>query len=214
MVQGGSTITQQLAKNLFLTPDRTMGRKIQEAMLAIWLERTYSKNQILTAYPNRVYLGAGTYGVDAAAQTYFNKPATEVNLREAAILAGLLKAPSRYSPTTNPDKAAERAGWSWLDAGCRLHHRGRHSGDALGPADAPPQAEGEGDRYFADWVADQVAGFIGKEHDDVVVHTTMDRRPQRAAERRLGGAVRARPWRRGPSRGPWWRWGRTGRVGH
>ena len=143
MVQGGSTITQQLAKNLFLTPDRTMGRKIQEAMLALWLERTYSKNQILTAYLNRVYLGAGTYGVDAAAQTYFNKPATEVNLREAAILAGLLKAPSRYSPTTNPDKAAGagRRG-AGRHAGCRLHHRGRHQGDARGPSDAPAEAGG------------------------------------------------------------------------
>ena len=143
VVQGGSTITQQLAKNLFLTPDRTMGRKIQEAMLALWLERTYSKNQILTAYLNRVYLGAGTYGVDAAAQTYFNKPATEVNLREAAILAGLLKAPSRYSPTTNPDKAAERAGvvlGAMLDAGYIT--RRRHQGDARGPSDAPAEAGG------------------------------------------------------------------------
>jgi penicillin-binding protein 1A len=190
VVQGGSTITQQLAKNLFLTPDRTLGRKIQEAMLAIWLERTYSKNQILTAYLNRVYLGAGTYGVDAAAQTYFNKPATEVNLREAAILAGLLKAPSRYSPTTNPDKAAERAGVvlsAMLDAGYITE------ADIQAMRAAPPtprrKPEGDGDRYFADWVADQVAGFIGKEHDDVVVHTTMDRRLQRAAERRLSAVL-------------------------
>ena len=88
VVQGGSTITQQLAKNLFLTPDRTMGRKVQEAMLAIWLERTFPSTRSSTAYLNRVYLGAGTYGVEAAAQTYFDKSATEVTLREAAMLAG------------------------------------------------------------------------------------------------------------------------------
>lgn len=190
VVQGGSTITQQLAKNLFLTPDRTMGRKVQEAILAIWLERTYSKNQILTAYLNRVYLGAGTYGVDAAAQTYFNKPATEVNLREAAILAGLLKAPSRYSPAANPDRAAERAGVviaAMLDAGYITQ------ADIEAMRAAPPmprrKPEGDGDRYFADWVADQIVGFIGKEHDDITVHTTMDRRLQQAAERRLEASL-------------------------
>ncbi|WP_246148583.1 transglycosylase domain-containing protein [Skermanella pratensis] len=190
VVQGGSTITQQLAKNLFLTPDRTMGRKIQEAILAIWLERTYSKNQILTAYLNRVYLGAGTYGVDAAAQTYFNKPATGINLREAAILAGLLKAPSRYSPAANPDRAAERAEVviaAMLDAGYITQ------ADIQAMRAAPPmprrKPEGDGDRYFADWVADQIVGFIGKEHDDITVHTTMDRRLQRAAERRLEASL-------------------------
>ncbi|WP_063833565.1 transglycosylase domain-containing protein [Skermanella stibiiresistens] len=190
VVQGGSTITQQLAKNLFLTPDRTMGRKVQEAILAIWLERTYSKNQILTAYLNRVYLGAGTYGVDAASQTYFNKPATQVNLREAAILAGLLKAPSRYSPTTSPERAAERADVvlsAMVDAGYITPD------DIKTMRAAPPtprrKPEGDGDRYFADWVADQVVGFIGKEHDDITVHTTMDRRLQRAAERRLAATL-------------------------
>src|SRR5918994_6303132 len=102
-VQGGSTITQQLAKNLFLTPERTLKRKIQEVLLALWLERTYSKDQILTLYLNRVYLGAGAYGVDAAARKYFGKPAQDVTLFEAAMLAGLLKAPSRYNPTTDPE---------------------------------------------------------------------------------------------------------------
>ncbi|MCA8933488.1 MAG: transglycosylase domain-containing protein, partial [Rhodospirillaceae bacterium] len=109
VVQGGSTITQQLAKNLFLSPERTLHRKIQEALLAIWLEVNYTKDEILSAYLNRVYLGAGTYGVDAAARTYFGVPATEVNLEQSAILAGLLRAPSRYSPATNPDLAQQRA---------------------------------------------------------------------------------------------------------
>src|SRR5262249_18307322 len=104
VVQGGSTITQQLAKNLFLTPDRTLARKIQESLLALWLEHKFSKNQILEIYLNRVYLGAGTYGVDAAAHRYFDKSAREVNLYEAAVIAGLLKAPSRFSPANDRER--------------------------------------------------------------------------------------------------------------
>ncbi len=91
--QGGSTISQQLAKNLFLTPKRTLRRKVQESLLALWLESHFSKTQILTLYLNRVYLGAGTYGVEAAARRYFRKAARRVTLYEAAMLAGLLRAP-------------------------------------------------------------------------------------------------------------------------
>ena len=109
LVQGGSTLTQQLAKNLFLEPERTLRRKVQEAVLALWLEATYSKNEIIELYLNRVYFGAGAYGVDAAARRYFGKSARMVSLAEAATLAALLKAPSRYAPTRNPDLAAERA---------------------------------------------------------------------------------------------------------
>src|SRR5579872_6195588 len=108
IVQGGSTITQQLAKNLFLTPDRTIARKVRETLLALWLEH-FTKNQILELYLNRVYLGAGTYGVDAAAHRYFNKSAREVSLYEAAVIAGLLKAPTRFSPAHDRDRAAQRA---------------------------------------------------------------------------------------------------------
>ena len=109
LVQGGSTITQQLAKNLFLTADRTIGRKVQEVMLALWLERRYSKDQILEMYLNRVYFGSGSYGVEAASRRYFDKSARDVTLPEAALLAGLLKAPSRLSPARNPQLAEERA---------------------------------------------------------------------------------------------------------
>ena len=109
LVQGGSTITQQLAKNLFLEPDKTIGRKIQEAILALWLETRFSKDEILEMYLNRVYFGAGAYGVDAAARRYFEKSAAAVNLGEAALLAGLLKAPSRLSPNRNPEGAQRRA---------------------------------------------------------------------------------------------------------
>src|SRR5579864_5472340 len=109
VVQGGSTITQQLAKNLFLTPERTLTRKIQEALLALWLEREFTKDQLLEIYLNRVYLGAGTYGVDAAARRYFNKSARDVTLYEAADIAGLLRAPTRFSPAGDRERSAGRA---------------------------------------------------------------------------------------------------------
>src|SRR5690606_6191331 len=107
-VQGGSTITQQLTKNLFLTPDKTLRRKVQEAVLAFRIEYKFTKDEILSAYFNRVYYGAGAYGIDAAARTYFDKPASKLTLPEGAMLAGVLKAPSRFSPTSNPKLAQER----------------------------------------------------------------------------------------------------------
>ncbi|MEM8839400.1 MAG: transglycosylase domain-containing protein, partial [Pseudomonadota bacterium] len=109
LIQGGSSITQQLAKNLFLKPERTIERKIQELILALWLEAELTKDEILQLYLNRVYFGAGAYGVDAAARTYFKKSARHVNLGEAAILAGLVKAPSRLAPNKNPEGAQARA---------------------------------------------------------------------------------------------------------
>ncbi|MFC7553690.1 transglycosylase domain-containing protein [Pseudoroseomonas wenyumeiae] len=115
VVQGGSTLTQQLAKNLFLTPERNMRRKVQEALLALWLESRFTKDQLLEIYLNRVYLGAGAYGVDAAARLYFGVPARRVTLWQAAILAGLPKAPSRYNPRAAPD-AAIRRGTDVLEA--------------------------------------------------------------------------------------------------
>ena len=108
--QGGSTLTQQLAKNLFLTQERTMARKLQEVELALWLERKHSKNEILELYLNRVYFGSGAYGVEAAAQRYFGKSAKNVTVAEAAMLAGLVKSPSRLAPNRNPEGAEARAG--------------------------------------------------------------------------------------------------------
>nr|WP_247893971.1 PBP1A family penicillin-binding protein [Azospirillum endophyticum] len=184
-VQGGSTITQQLAKNLFLTPEKSLKRKIQEAILALWLESRFTKDQILTAYLNRVYLGAGTFGVDAAARTYFGKPATEVDVRESAVLAGLLKAPSRYAPSSNPDESAERARVvmaAMLDAG----YLTQAQYEAARSAKPSPRRKPGGDgRYFADWVTDLVPGFAGPDHGDVIVRTTLDLKMQRAAEQRL-----------------------------
>ena len=109
LVQGGSTITQQLAKNIFLNSERTLARKLQELVLALWLEMRLSKPDILELYLNRVYFGAGAYGVEAAARRFFDKGAKDVSLAEAAVLAGLLKAPSKYSPAWNPALARERA---------------------------------------------------------------------------------------------------------
>jgi hypothetical protein len=126
LVQGGSTLTQQLAKNLFLSPDRTVGRKVQEVLLALWLEHEYSKDQILEMYLNRVYFGSGSYGVEAASRRYFDKSARDVTLPEAALLAGLLKAPSRLSPARNPHLAEERSQLvlaAMRDAGHGLRHR-------------------------------------------------------------------------------------------
>ncbi len=189
-VQGGSTLTQQLAKNLFLSGERTLKRKVQEALLALWLEHLYSKDQILTAYLNRVYLGSGVYGVDAAAQTYFSKPAERVTLREAAILAAMLKAPSRYSPLNNPEASRERAEL--------VLHTMAESGfislaeEAAAKAEPEPPrpviADGIG-RYFADWVSDHVSSYVGTDHEDLVVKTTLDLRLQQSAEQRLAGLL-------------------------
>ena len=109
-VQGGSTITQQLAKNLFLTSERSLARKVQEVLLAIWLERRLTKEQILARYLNTVYLGAGAYGVDAASERYFGTPVEGLSLAQAAMLAGLIQAPSRLAPTRSLEEAQARAG--------------------------------------------------------------------------------------------------------
>ena len=109
VVQGGSTLTQQLAKNLFLDPNRTFERKAQEAMLALYLESRYSKDQILTLYLNRVYFGAGAFGIEAAAERFFGKHARELTLPEAAMLAGSVKAPAKYNPLNDSDASEERA---------------------------------------------------------------------------------------------------------
>ena len=190
VVQGGSTITQQLAKNLFLTPDRTFERKMEEALLAIWLEMKFTKDEILTLYLNRVYFGAGTYGVDAAARRYFNKSARDVTLKEAAILAGLLKAPSRLAPTSNAKAAEERAQLvlaAMLDAGFITTKERAAAGDAETRVMARSSA---GADYFVDWTMEQVPALIGGEpQGDIVVETTLDLDMQRAAESAVAKAL-------------------------
>jgi penicillin-binding protein 1A len=186
VAQGGSTITQQLAKNLFLTQERTMTRKLQEVVLAVWLEHKFSKQQILELYLNRVYFGAGAYGVEAAAQRYFGKSAKSVTLAEAALLAGLVKSPSRLSPTKNFDGAEKRAqlvlaamaDYSFADPGAvkvALAHP---------PRIVHPSAGGSVN-YVADWVMDAVNELIGRFEQDIIVETTIDPVLQAAAEKSL-----------------------------
>ncbi len=185
--QGGSTITQQLAKNLFLTHDRTIKRKIQEAMLAIWLEHELSKDEILSAYLNRVYLGAGVYGVEAASKVYFEKDVRNINLQEAAILAGLLKAPSRYSPAHNPKLAQERAKVvlaAMVDAGYITEQEKNKPFSALPTPKQKPQGTNSY-RYFADWVVDGLPDLVGTPDMDLIVETTMDPDLQKSAEAAL-----------------------------
>ncbi len=186
VVQGGSTLTQQLAKNLFLKPERTFKRKLQEAMMAVWLEMKYSKSQILEAYLNRVYLGAGAYGVDAASRRYFGKSAREISLKEAAILAALLKAPSRYAPTSDPKAANDRADLVLA----AMQEEGFITADQEKEATSvtvAPQSEGVGGSslYVADWVADLVPDVVGALDQDVIVETTVDSHLQDAAGRAI-----------------------------
>ena len=185
VVQGGSTITQQLAKNLFLTPERTVKRKVQELLLAFWLEYRFTKDQILGLYLNRVYLGAGTYGVDAAARRFFGKPASEINVYEAAMLAGLLKAPSRYNPASDPDVAHSRALNSlraMVSAGYLTEEEARVAASQRSGTQTVSAWRG---RYYADWVLGEVRDFVGYHPHDLIVKTTLDRRLQRVAEQKL-----------------------------
>jgi penicillin-binding protein 1A len=191
VVQGGSTITQQLAKNLFLSPERTFKRKVQEMLLALWLEHTYTKDEILTAYMNRVYLGTGTYGVDAAARLYFGKSARDVNLRESAILAGLLRAPSRFAPSRDPAQALERAHTvldTMVEAGYITKAQEKVALLSAPAPDHKPGSGGDG-HYFADWVADQIAPLVQDTPQDLVVLTTLNLGLQRAAERQIDATL-------------------------
>ena len=185
IVEGGSTITQQLAKNLFLSPERTIRRKVQEILLALWLEHRFTKDQIFSIYLNRVYLGAGAYGVDAAARRYFGKSAREVSLYEAALLAGLLKAPSRLNPLRNPDQADSRTGLvlAAMQATGAISEAEAESAKA-GGATASIAVEGWAP-YFADWIMAQLSGYLGGIGTDVSVTTTLDPALQRIAEEEL-----------------------------
>ncbi len=192
-VQGGSTITQQLAKNLFLTPEKSLKRKIQEAMLAIWLEAKFTKDEILTSYLNRVYLGGGAYGVDAAAKVYYNKGASQLTLRESATIAGLLKAPTRYSPANNPGLAAERAKTviqAMIDAGFLKEDEAQSLKDTVLPPRRTAGGMNSYGRYFADWVMDQVTDYIGPDHGDIIIQTTLRSSFQKAAESAINNGVR------------------------
>jgi len=180
---GGSTITQQLAKNLFLSSQRSIDRKVRELLLALWLEQRLSKDEILALYLNRVYFGAGAYGVEAAAQRYFNKSAFDVNLFEAALLAGLLKAPSKLSPAHNPKAAHDRA----LLVLASMHEQNMIDTAHYQKVRAMPMPKLNIQRlnsqhYVADYVLDQLPFLIGEIEQDIIVETSLDGAMQQAAE--------------------------------
>ncbi len=190
LAQGGSTITQQLAKNVFLTPERSLRRKGQELLLAWWLEWHFAKDEILTLYLNRMYLGAGTYGLDAAARKFFGKTPPSLTLYESAMLAGMLRAPSRTNPLSDPALAAGRARLvlaNMVRAGYLSADEAAAAGrDDVVAQSATPAPVGQ---YFADWVLDQVADYVGFTDRDLVVMTTLDPRAQRIAESALSGML-------------------------
>jgi penicillin-binding protein 1A len=192
-VEGGSTLTQQLAKNLFLTRERTLSRKIQEAILAFWLERRYSKDQILELYLNRVYFGSGAYGVEAAAQKYFGKSARFVTLSEAAVLAGLMKSPTRLAPDRNLKGANERA----AQVITAMAEQG-HITEAMAKAALANPAEVKHDKsagsinYAADYVMDALNDTVGAIDEDIVVTTTINLKMQAEAERALTEELNAK----------------------
>jgi penicillin-binding protein 1A len=173
--QGASTITQQLARNLYLSADQTIERKATELMYAVQLERTYSKKQILALYLSRVYFGEGAYGIEAASQRFFNKPASKLTVREAATLAGILKSPTHYDPVDQPAKSAERT---------RLVLDAMVETGAIGAAErakalaAPPKvwktAPTAPAQYFVDWLDGQTRAAVGTAKQDLVVETTLD----------------------------------------
>ena len=185
VAQGGSTITQQLAKNLFLTPERSIKRKIKELILAVRLDAKFTKDELLTIYLNRVYLGAGTYGVEAASQKYFGHSAREVTLYESAMLAGLLRAPSRYNPAADPVAAHNRAVTvlnAMVDAGYVAPRTATAAAEERSDFRGGEVSQGAGRRYFSDWILEQVSGFVGLNADDLAVETTFDPRLQALAE--------------------------------
>jgi penicillin-binding protein 1A len=190
VVQGGSTLTQQLAKNLFLDPNRTFRRKLQEATLALYLESRYSKDQILTLYLNRVYFGAGVYGIEGAAERFFGKPASKLTLTEAAMLAGSVKAPARYNPLADPD-ASQARGQVVLRAMANngfITDTKRADAQATRPR-VLRNTGTPGSGYFADWVLSKLEGYIGEANEPLIVETTFDLDAQEEAERAVSSGL-------------------------
>ncbi|MGB1088697.1 MAG: transglycosylase domain-containing protein, partial [Alphaproteobacteria bacterium] len=186
LVQGGSTITQQLAKNVFLTADRTFTRKGKELLLAFWLEYRFSKQEILSLYLNRVYLGSGTYGIEAASHKYFGIEPQDLSLQQAAMIAGLLKAPSRYAPTADLKRAQGRAAQvidnmvaaGFIDEATATKAKAKPARHTR-VANLPPS------RYYIDWVLDRLTDYIGHTTDDLTVETTLDLDVQSLSARTL-----------------------------
>lgn len=184
VVQGGSSLTQQLAKNLFLTNERTVERKVKEAFLSIWLESNLSKKEILQLYLDRAYMGGGTFGIAAAADFYFGKQVKDLNLAEAAMLAGLFKAPTKYAPHINLPAARARANVvlsNLVQAGFMTE--GQVLSARLHPADIVDRGDRKSPDYFLDWAFDEVKKIAAKSGiHSLVARTTIDMNIQKAAE--------------------------------
>ena len=196
---GGSTITQQLARNLFLSANQNMKRKIQELMLAVWLEHKFSKKQILGLYLNRVYFGAGAYGIEAASQRYFNKHPNQLTIGEAAMLAGMMKGPSSYSPLSDQERARRRtlivlnemvsAKVITADQRTEVLSQPIKVSKTLATAHA---------QYFVDWLDGQIASYVDpKNTEDLIIETTLDLPIQTDAERAVQ-TIMARDAKKGP----------------
>ncbi len=186
VVEGGSTITQQLAKNLFLSPKRTITRKLEEVIYAIWLEQRFSKDEILELYLNRVYFGGGTYGIEAASRRYFGKSSRFVTLSQAALLAGLLKAPSRYAPTRSVKAASERTDEvleNMVEAGFLSAEQARNASQQ--PLRLSAKGDDTGYPYPVDFVAELLPEFVGEQDGDLIVETTIDAGLQRVSQQAL-----------------------------
>ncbi len=184
--QGGSTITQQVAKNLFLTNKKNINRKVQELILSFWLEHKFNKEQILTLYLNRVYFGNGAYGIEAASQKYFQKTSQDLNILEGAVLAGMLKAPSRYNPIASKEKALERAK---IVLGIMLENNLLTKEDfdrALKmPLGREKNSKVKQGTYFANWALDEIKSYIGEQETDIYALTTLNQDLQEKASQIL-----------------------------
>ena len=191
-VQGGSTLTQQLTKNVFLTPEKTLRRKAQEMMISIWLEQAFTKDEILEMYLSRVYFGSGAWGLEAASKTYLGKSASELSFTESAMMAGLLKAPSRFNPVAHPDRAAKRTAIV-LDVMAKqnLMSRESHYNALMTPIHiARPQSDNSA-QYFVDWIWEELESAIGTPRQDVVVQTTLDFEAQLTANKAVNAHLKA-----------------------
>jgi penicillin-binding protein 1A len=183
-VQGGSTLTQQLSKNVFLSPDKTIRRKAQEMLMAIWLERSFTKDEILELYLSKVYFGSGAWGLEAASKRYFDKPAAELNLSETAMLAGLLRAPSRLNPVGNPEGAAERTAVvvNLMERQGLIDQEMQSLALSYPIRIHRPQSDNSA-QYFVDWIWPQIEEVLGDSPaQDLVVQTTLDRDAQTLAQ--------------------------------
>ena len=185
-VQGGSTLTQQLTKNIFLTPDKTLSRKAQEMMLSVWMERDFSKDELLEMYLSRIYFGSGAWGLESASLRYFNKPASDLSLAEASMLSGLLNSPSRSNPVANFERATKRQ-HVILDS---MDAQGLLGINIAAAAKAEPLTihspkDTEGAQYFVDWIWADLEERIGVPTQDIVVQTTLDIDAQSAGQAAL-----------------------------